>query len=296
MTHTDNQIAHPMRARHAENEGRQLVGELARTLTPRQTMMIGLGSALGTGLFLGSQSAIGAAGPAVILSYLAGALLSGIIMRVLCAMTIVHPVCGTFGVIAHKYLGPWAGFLIRWLFWAAATVVVGGELVASAIYVRYWWPQAPMVVVIAGLAALIVGINLISVKSFGFLEFWLSSVKVTAIVVFIAAGLLMVFVGLPHTPATGLGNLTADHGFFPHGGTAVWLAMAIVMFAFVGFETTAISAAEAADPIRCIRTATRTLVWRLGCCRGARSPKAAASRRARSSGSSRRSEFRAPHR
>ena len=134
---------------------------------------------------------------------------------------------------------------------------------AAATYIRYWWPGAPTVLLIVGIAAVVLGVNLISVKSFGVAEFWLSGVKVTALVVFIGAGLLLVFTGLPGRPATGLGNLTRDHGFFPHGGSAVWAAMSIVMFAFVGFEATAISAAEAADPARSIRTAMRMLFWRI---------------------------------
>ncbi|MEU3343236.1 amino acid permease [Streptomyces sp. NPDC006668] len=239
-------------------------GELVRSLTHRQTTMIGLGCALGTGLFLGSGSAIGIAGPAVILSYIAGAVLVAIIARVLGAMTIAHPVRGTFGTIAHLYLGPWAGFVVRWLFWAGTTVAIGGEVVAAAIYIRYWWPQAPMLLLIAAVAAVVLGVNLFSVGSFGFAEFWLSSVKVTAVVVFIAAGLLLVFVGLPHTLATGLGNLTSGGGVFPNGLTAVWTALSVVMFAFVGFETVSISAAETADPARSIRTAMRALIWRLG--------------------------------
>ncbi|QNP68238.1 amino acid permease [Streptomyces roseirectus] len=257
MTQTDNATPLPPQPPAA-------AGELVRSLTHRQTTMIGLGCALGTGLFLGSGSAIGTAGPAVILSYLAGAVLVAVIARVLGAMTIAHPVRGTFGTIAHLYLGPWAGFVVRWLFWAGTTVAIGGEVVAAAIYLRHWWPQAPMALLIAAVAALVLGVNLVSVGSFGFAEFWLSSVKVTAVVVFIAAGLLLVFVGLPHTPATGLGHLTPGGGFLPNGLTSVWTALSVVMFAFVGFETVSISAAETADPARAVRTAMRALVWRLG--------------------------------
>lgn len=264
MTQTGNAAPLPSGQAAVAGGDQRPPGELVRSLTHRQTTMIGLGCALGTGLFLGSGSAIGIAGPAVILSYIAGAVLVAIIARVLGAMTIAHPVRGTFGTIAHLYLGPWAGFVVRWLFWAGTTVAIGGEVVAAAIYIRYWWPQAPMLLLIVAVAAVVLGVNLFSVGSFGFAEFGLSSVKVTAVVVFIAAGLLLVFVGLPHTPATGLGNLTSGGGFFPNGLTAVWTALSVVMFAFVGFETVSISAAETADPARSIRTAMRALIWRLG--------------------------------
>ncbi len=93
--------------------------------------MIGLGSALGTGLFLGSASAISTAGPAVIVSYFLGAVLIGIIATALGEMTTVHPVRGSFGTLAGKALGGWAGFLVRLTYWAAAVIAIGGELVAG---------------------------------------------------------------------------------------------------------------------------------------------------------------------
>src|SRR3989442_10070086 len=44
---------------------------LQRNLTPAQLAMLGLGSTIGTGLFLGSAIAVKLAGPAVILSFIA---------------------------------------------------------------------------------------------------------------------------------------------------------------------------------------------------------------------------------
>ncbi len=244
-------------------EGSEADRGLVRSLSHRQTTMIGLGSALGTGLFLGSATAISIAGPAVILAYLAGAALIAIVALALGEMTTAHPVRGAFGAIAHEYLGAWAGFVTRWSFWAAAVIAIGGEVVAAAIYVQFWWPQVPLFVMIVVLAAAVLGVNLVSVNTFGTAEFWLSAIKVTALLVFIVIAGLLVFVGLPQQPATGLGNLTGDGGFFPNGAGAVWLAMPVVMFAFIGFETISISAAETADPTRSIRTSMRAMVWRL---------------------------------
>ncbi|MFD4261579.1 amino acid permease [Streptomyces sp. NPDC058534] len=238
-------------------------GGLIRSLTHRQTTMIGLGSALGTGLFLGSGSAISAAGPAVIISYVVGAVLVAIIAVLLGEMSAAHPVQGSFGAIAHRYLGPWAGFLSRWLYWFSAVVVIGTEVVASALYIRWWWPEVPMSAAILAVAAVVLAVNIISVKSFGTTEFWLSTVKVVALCAFILCAALLVFFGLPDTEATGFAHLTDDGGFLPHGAKSIWLAMSVVMFAYAGFEIVAIAAAETADPQRAIRTAMRQLAWRL---------------------------------
>lgn len=248
----------------AEGAGPAPAGEgLVRSLTHRQTTMIGLGSALGTGLFLGSSTAISMAGPAVIISYAIGAVLVAVIAVLLGEMSAAHPVQGSFGTIAHRYLGPWAGFLSRWLYWFSAVVVIGTEVVASALYIRWWWPEVPMSVAILAIAAIVLAVNIISVKSFGTTEFWLSTVKVVALCAFILCAALLVFFGLPDTEATGFANLTGDGGFVPHGASSIWLAMSVVMFAYAGFEVVAIASAEAVDPQRTIRTAMRQLAWRL---------------------------------
>ncbi|MEV7414805.1 amino acid permease [Streptomyces sp. NPDC089919] len=236
---------------------------LVRSLTPRQTTMIGLGSALGTGLFLGSGSAISAAGPAAILSYAIGAVLVAIIAVLLGEMSAAHPVQGSFGAIAHTYLGPWAGFLTRWTYWFSAVVVIGTEVVAAALYLRWWWPGIPMGAAILAVAAVVLAVNAVNVKSFGTTEFWLSTVKVTALCAFILCAAFLVFFGLPDHAATGFAHLTDDGGFLPHGAKSVWIALSVVMFAYAGFEVVAITAAEATDPQRTIRTAMRQLAWRL---------------------------------
>ena len=70
---------------------------LQRGLTSAQVSMIGLSGALGTGLFLGSGSMIGVAGPGVILSYTLTGLQSRVIVWCLAEMTVLHPVAGGFG-------------------------------------------------------------------------------------------------------------------------------------------------------------------------------------------------------
>ncbi|HUK29528.1 MAG TPA: hypothetical protein VLV89_00340, partial [Candidatus Acidoferrum sp.] len=73
---------------------------LKRKLTSGQVSMIALGGAIGTGLFLGSALSVHAAGPGVILSYSAGAVIAMLVMWALAEMAVAHPVAGSFGVYA----------------------------------------------------------------------------------------------------------------------------------------------------------------------------------------------------
>src|SRR3546814_18734948 len=75
--------------------------------------MIAIGGAIGTGLFLGSAFAIGFAGPAVLVSYAIGAVVTLLLMGALAEMTVVLPASGSFGLHAERFVGPMAGFLVR---------------------------------------------------------------------------------------------------------------------------------------------------------------------------------------
>src|SRR2546429_3921120 len=67
---------------------------LHQDLSPRQVAMIGLGSTIGTGLFLGSAISVKLAGPGVILSFLDGSLIGLMALWVLAGMTPDHPAGG----------------------------------------------------------------------------------------------------------------------------------------------------------------------------------------------------------
>ena len=55
-------------------------------------------------------------------------------------MAVAHPTAGSFGVYAELYLNRWAGFTMRYTYWAAQCIAIGGEATAVAIYCRWWFP------------------------------------------------------------------------------------------------------------------------------------------------------------
>ena len=118
---------------------------LSRSLTTAQLTMIAIGGAIGTGLFLGSGLAIGLAGPSVIVSYAIGALIALLLMGCLSEMTVAHPVTGSFGAYAEKYINPWAGFTVRYSYWFSLVCAIGTEVTAVAIYMKYWFPTVPTI-------------------------------------------------------------------------------------------------------------------------------------------------------
>lgn len=236
---------------------------LQRSLTSRQLTMIGIGGAIGTGLFLGSTFAISQAGPAVVIAYTLCGLVALVIAWALAEMVVVHPTAGAFGSIAHAYLGGGAGFVLRWTYWAMQAIAIGGEMIAAGIYVQYWWPQIPLWLPVLVFSALVLLINAMAVKAFGEFEYWFAMIKVTAICVFILLGAALIIFGLPDRPATGLGNLTEHGGFMPNGISGLATAMVFVLFSYIGTEVVSVTAAESENPQRDIPRAARAMVLRL---------------------------------
>ncbi len=235
---------------------------LAHTLTKRQITMIGMGGAIGTGLFMGSGIAIGYAGPAVLISYAIAALIAIVMVISLSEMAVAHPAAGSFGVYAEIYISPWAGFVVRYTYWAAQVIAIGSEAVAAGVYMGYWFPNVPIWLWSIAAAAALVGVNARSVASFGTLEYWLALIKVVAIVLFIVFGLSTIF-GLTGEPV-GAQNLTGlAGGFMPHGWTGVWFGVLMALFSFYGIELVAVTSGEAENPKVAIPAALRTLAARL---------------------------------
>lgn len=234
---------------------------LQRKLTHWQLTMIALGGAIGVGLFLGSAATIGIAGPGVLISYIFGAVIALIVGYALAEMASVHPVAGSFGVYAEKYLSPWAGFTVRVTYWFAETVAIGAEVTAVGLYFGYWFPSVPVWMWIAGSSVLVLAVNAADVKMFGTLESWFAMIKVIAIVAFIIVGAALI-VGVSK-PAIRLSNLTAHGGFLPHGWTGVWLALTLVITSYMGIEIIAVTAGEADQPEQSVPRALRSMVMRL---------------------------------
>jgi L-asparagine transporter-like permease len=244
-------------APHPTEEG------LRRQLIARQIAMMAMGGAIGVGLFLGSTVAIRLAGPGVILTYLFGATISLVMGYALAEMAVVHPVAGSFGVFADRYLSLWSGFAVRATYAFVQILAIGAEVTAVAIYFGFWFTGVPPWVWVVGIAATLVAINTAQVGLFGELEYWFALVKVIAILAFIAVGLVLI-TGIGRGPATGISHLiNGPGGFLPNGWRGVWLASTLVITSYMGIEGIAITAGEAERPETSIPRAMRTMILRL---------------------------------
>ncbi|MCU1511147.1 MAG: amino acid transporter [Arthrobacter sp.] len=235
--------------------------ELGHTMKPRQLTMMGLGSAIGAGLFLGSGAGVQAAGPAVLISYLVAGTLIILVMWALGEMAAAHPNSGAFSVYAQKAMGQTAGATVGWLWWLQLVVVIAAEALGAAGLLFSVWPVIPAWALSLIFMVVFTAINLAGVKNFGEFEFWFAILKVAAIVIFLAIGAALLLGWLPDVQSPGLANITSD--FAPAGLGGIATALFVVIFAFGGTEIVSVAAAETENPEHSVAQAIRTVVWRI---------------------------------
>ncbi|GFZ95489.1 amino acid permease [Dyella caseinilytica] len=237
---------------------------LQRQLTSRLITFMALGMAIGTGLFLGSANSIVLAGPSVIFAYMFGGIMIYIIMRALGEMAVHEPVAGSFSSYAHRYLGPFAGYLTGWNYWLLMVGVGMAESTGVGIYMKEWFPELPQWIWVFASVVMIGTLNLMAVRVYGEMEFWFTMIKVVTVVLMILGGAGMIWLGWGNGgQPLGFSNLWAHGGWLPNGLNGMVLALPIVVFAFGGIETIGMAAGEAADPARNIPRAVNSVLWRI---------------------------------
>jgi GABA permease len=235
--------------------------ELSHSLASRHVTMISMGGIIGAGVFVGSSAAIAAVGPAIVISYLIAGVLILMVMRMLAEMAIALPGIRSFTEFARAGLGPGAGFVVGWLYWYFWIITVAVEAIAGA-GLLHTWIALPTWLLGTALIAIMTVVNLMSARSFGEFEFWFASIKVAAIIIFIALSGAFAC-GLLSASGPTWGNLTNYGGFMPRGGLAVLAGVTTVFFSLTGAEITTVAAAESRDPVRALTTMTTSVITRI---------------------------------
>ena len=239
--------------------------KLQRSLKSRHVMMIAIGGAIGTGLFLGSGSAIKSSGPSIIFSYLIVGIITFFMMRALGELILSSPEHSSFITSIKKYLGDRVEFVAGWTYWMCWLSLAMADLTATGIYLKYWFPSLPQWVGPLVIILILLIINRLNVGLFGELESWFSMIKVIAIVALIIAGIMMIILQMHvgnHT--VSLHNIVAHGGFFPKGMRGFLMSFQMVVFAFVGIEIVGLTASETANPEKDLPKAINSLPIRIG--------------------------------
>ena len=235
--------------------------ELGTGLKSRHLTLMGLGTAVGAGLFLGVGVGIRAAGPAILVAYAIAGLIVIAVMRMLGEMAAAHPSSGSFATYGRMAFGHWAGFLLGWLYYFLLIMACGAELTGASAMMASWFdvPQwIPGLIVVVILTA----VNLAQVKGFGEFEYWFAMIKIAVIVGFLIIGVLLWLGVLPASGFVGFDNVR-ESGFAPNGIAGIAAGLLAVAFAFGGIEVVTIAAAESENPANNVKRAVNSIIWRI---------------------------------
>ena len=227
-------------------------GELQRNLQNRHLQLIAIGGAIGTGLFMGSGKTIHLAGPSVLLTYIVIGFFLFFVMRAMGELLLSNLSYKSFTDFVHDILGPGASFFVGWTYWFCWVVIGIADMVGITGYMQFWWPDIPLWLPSLFCILFLTGMNMLTVRLFGELEFWFALVKIVAILGLVLAGAYLVLTGFVN-PNTGIQS-SLSHlwsrpgGIFPNGISGFFSAFQIAIFAFLGIELVGTAAAETKDP------------------------------------------------
>jgi lysine-specific permease len=238
-------------------------GSLQRGLKARHLTMISIGGSIGTGLFLASGASISEAGPGgALLAYGLIGLMVYFLMTSLGEMATYLPVSGSFSTYGSRYVDPAFGFAMGWNYWYNWAITLAFELVASAMLMKYWFPNTPAVLWSAIFLVIILSLNLLSVKGYGESEFWFALIKVVTVIVFLVIGIAMIF-GILGGESVGFKNFTVDNAPFNNGFLGVLSIFIVAGFSFQGTELIGVAAGETENPEKNVPKAIRQIFWRI---------------------------------
>ncbi|PYH98467.1 amino acid permease [Aspergillus ellipticus CBS 707.79] len=246
-------------------------GGTQRRLKNYQVSMIGFCGGIGTGLFVGTGSAYADAGPAgLLLAYIVIGFVLWCVMQSIAELATLLPTAGSFPHWATRFIDPAVGFSLAITYGYCYTIAIASEVSASAVVVSYWTDITPAVVITVGLA-LILAINLMSVKFYGESEVLAGAIKVLCFVGLVIVAIVITAGGGPNHETIGFrywhkpGAWTNYNGITGPAGHFLGFLSAFVnaSFSFVGVETVVITAAESVDPHYSIPKAARRVTYRI---------------------------------
>ncbi|MEU9580350.1 amino acid permease [Streptomyces chilikensis] len=239
----------------------------SKDLKARHINMIAIGGAIGTGLFLGAGGRLNSAGPALALAYLVCGVFAFFVVRALGELVVYRPSSGSFVSYAREFLGEKGAYVAGWMYFVNWSTTGIADITAVALYTHYWsmFSDIPQWVLALAALAVVLMVNLISVKYFGEMEFWFAIVKVATLVVFMLVGVFLLVTQSDVGGTTpGLSVITDNGGFLPHGVLPVVLVMQGVVFAYASLELVGTAAGETAEPKKVVPRAVNSIMWRVG--------------------------------
>ncbi|KAF4620986.1 hypothetical protein D9613_000345 [Agrocybe pediades] len=251
------------RTNETNDEDEQRDNRLQRGLSARQVQMIAIAGTIGTGLFLGTGRSLAQGGPAsMLICYSLVGFIVYVTLLLLGEMATQYPVAGSFNAYTTRFFSPGYGFALAWNYWFNDAVSVASDLTAAQLVLQFWTVEHAWIVSLV-FWIFLVGVNSLHVRGYGELEYWLSSLKVLTVIIFIIIGTFVnVGFNTEHT-FIGFSNWKIPGAPFVGGFGGFARVFVTASFAFGGTESLGITAGETKNPSKNMPRVVNLVFWRI---------------------------------
>lgn len=231
------------------------------------------GGTIGTGLFIGSGTALAIAGPvgALIAFFFVGSIVFSV-MVALGEIATYIPIPGAFTPYAARLVDPSLGFGMGWIYWFSWASTFALELTATGLIIQFWDQDIPIAIFIAVFWVLIIALNMLPVSVYGEVEFALSSVKVFTVVGFMVYAICM-NAGTGKEGYIGFRYWVDPGPFQPYSEpsdnvalakfVSFWAVLIKAGFSYQGTELVGIATGETQNPRKTVPSAIRKSLFRI---------------------------------
>jgi APA family basic amino acid/polyamine antiporter len=227
--------------------------QLKKNLTAIDLAALGIGSVVGTGIFVATGQGAQLAGPGILLSFIIAAITCGFCALTYSELACMFPVAGSTYSYTYVAFGEVIAWIIGWdlmleYMVAASAVASGwsstfiGLLESAGVKLPKALVTTPLQGGIIDLPAVIVTLLITLILYIGVRE----SAKFNNIIVVIKILVILLFVvlGITHV------NLANMKPLMPFGWKGVMAGAAIIFFAYIGFDAVSTAAEETKNPKR----------------------------------------------
>lgn len=211
--------------------------ELARDLGFLEAYTIGVGTMIGAGIFVLPGIVASNAGPAGMISFVIGGVVSLLTALSLSELATGMPKAGGSYYYVNRAMGSFFGSIVGWSMWAGLMFATAFYMLGFGQYLTFFYGNIPVAWSALGMAVLLIGVNYRGVKEAGALQNLIVILLIGFIIVFLAFGVFNI-------------DWQVFRPFNPNGWGAVASTAATVYVSFIGFEVIATSAEEIKDPGR----------------------------------------------
>jgi len=236
---------------------------LQRGLKGRHISLIALGGIIGSSYFLGTGYLLEQVGPSAFIAYLLGGFISYLTLACLGELAVSSPAQGSFINSAAKYISPSWACGVGWSYWFNWVIFIPSECIAGGLIMHNFVPDVPIYVWSIALGLIVSFTNLVAVKIFGELEFWLALTKIGILLGFCVLAIIIFTESYHHDEPIGTKYLIGDGGIFPLGVAVLFSNMVFLMSSFQGSEIIGLTASEAVNPKKAIPSSLRKMVYRI---------------------------------